>query len=418
MARFVLVLLLLAANASNALAVTPGNNWLDSYSVGNQCYCISTFDHDAGSIVVETPAGPRTTRQICEAIGPGPGVGSNPIYNDLQCGNGPPNNAPDEVLCPGRVDMGADGCFVIGPTWNLEQYFPADEVVGTDTGADTGAGTDTTGNIDVDVGNNAEEGNNANVAAVDPVPDVETTPDPNPGAEAQAIQLVPMAGDRLVFASAYSSKDDRWVLIDSQWIAQLEAISNSTEIHLNSSNSAGYLKVLPDLKVADSDPITADSVWDNTGAGPQLHYDIELDLAGRYQVFARMYSSGPYDDSMAVAIDGQWSANNAVLQTCGIRNAWTWSDCPDTTPAYLEVVGAGVHTLQFSALEDGVEFDQFVLRRIDDESLPALAQAVSVGSGIGFGAGALDVVFMMIGLLLLIRHLNNATAAISVANKR
>lgn len=33
---------------------------------------------------------------------------------------GPPNTAKDEHTCPGRVDLGFDGCGQIGPKWNFE----------------------------------------------------------------------------------------------------------------------------------------------------------------------------------------------------------------------------------------------------------------------------------------------------------
>jgi len=96
----------------------------DSYSVGNRCYCFSTFDHDIGNVVVEgTPLGEGTTiREICDFLGTGPGSWGRPLYNDIQCGNGPPNKDPlrDEITCPGRVEYGAKGCGHIGPKWNFE----------------------------------------------------------------------------------------------------------------------------------------------------------------------------------------------------------------------------------------------------------------------------------------------------------
>ena len=63
--------------------------------------------------------GRMTVREVCDMLGDGPGVGNNPVYNDVQCGNGPANNAGDEDDCPGRVDMGRDGCGQIGPKWNF-----------------------------------------------------------------------------------------------------------------------------------------------------------------------------------------------------------------------------------------------------------------------------------------------------------
>jgi hypothetical protein len=97
----------------------PGAGWADSYSIGSACFCESTFDHGIGEVVVETPVGPRTVREVCAAIGPGPGSAGRPLYNDVQCGNGPANDAGDETDCPGRVDIGRQGCGHIGPRWDL-----------------------------------------------------------------------------------------------------------------------------------------------------------------------------------------------------------------------------------------------------------------------------------------------------------
>ncbi len=97
----------------------PGGGWSDSYSIGAECYCESTFDHAIGDIEVDTPFGARTVRQVCDALGPGPGSDGRPVYNDIQCGNGPANDAGDEDDCPGRVDIGREGCGHIGPRWQL-----------------------------------------------------------------------------------------------------------------------------------------------------------------------------------------------------------------------------------------------------------------------------------------------------------
>lgn len=96
-----------------------GEGWKDSYSVGDRCYCDTTGDHDVYSLVVDTPLGNITTETACGIIGPGPGSNGRPIYNDIQCGNGPANDAGDEDYCPGRVDIGKEGCTHIGPKWNF-----------------------------------------------------------------------------------------------------------------------------------------------------------------------------------------------------------------------------------------------------------------------------------------------------------
>jgi len=107
----------------DAVQGSPGGiSWADSYSVDGRCYCASTFDHAIGEVMVDTPAGPRTVLEVCEAIGPGPGIEGNPVYNDIQCGNGPANDAGDEDWCPGRVDQGEMGCCTAGPEWDLSAF--------------------------------------------------------------------------------------------------------------------------------------------------------------------------------------------------------------------------------------------------------------------------------------------------------
>lgn len=108
-------------NAPGRSDVNP-DTWTDSYSVGNSCYCHTTFDHGIGTVVVDTPLGSMTVRQVCDVLGSGPGATGRPLYNDIQCGNGPANSAGDEGDCPGRTDWGQNGCKYIGPKWNFAPF--------------------------------------------------------------------------------------------------------------------------------------------------------------------------------------------------------------------------------------------------------------------------------------------------------
>ncbi len=106
----------------------PRPGWKDSYAVGGKCYCDSNgYDHNLDTKSAQTPIGLKNVVEICEDIkrvlGTGPEDGRIP-YNDIQCGNGPPNDAADEVGCPGRVDIGPEGCDQIGPKWALELVYP------------------------------------------------------------------------------------------------------------------------------------------------------------------------------------------------------------------------------------------------------------------------------------------------------
>ncbi len=122
-----LILALTLPFLAQAQEWNPRPGWKDSYAVGGVCYCDSNgYDHGLDTKVADTPIGPQNVVDICEAIervmGSGPTEGRIP-YNDIQCGNGPPNDAADEVGCPGRVDIGPAGCNQIGPRWDLETVY-------------------------------------------------------------------------------------------------------------------------------------------------------------------------------------------------------------------------------------------------------------------------------------------------------
>lgn len=102
----------------------PRPGWADSYSADGSCHMQTTFDHGIGDVEVETPQGTMTISELYELLGPGPDSTGHPLYNDIQCGNGPPhpgNNGGDESTCPGLVEYDSDGCGQIGPLWDLSE---------------------------------------------------------------------------------------------------------------------------------------------------------------------------------------------------------------------------------------------------------------------------------------------------------
>ena len=112
------------------ILVVPGRSdvsaisWADSYSINGNCYCdgVTSYDHDIGAILVDTPLGVLSVKDVCVLLGKGPGKEGRPLYNDVQCGNGPPNDAGDEDDCPGRTEHGKEGCKYIGPKWNFAPF--------------------------------------------------------------------------------------------------------------------------------------------------------------------------------------------------------------------------------------------------------------------------------------------------------
>jgi F5/8 type C domain len=131
MQRNILITLSLALLAHGAAVQAqtwnPKPGWKDSYAVGGRCYCDSNgYDHNLDTKTASTPVGVKNVVTICEDIqrvlGSGPTSGRIP-YNDIQCGNGPANDAPDEAGCPGRVDIGSAGCNMLGPKWDLAAVY-------------------------------------------------------------------------------------------------------------------------------------------------------------------------------------------------------------------------------------------------------------------------------------------------------
>ncbi len=326
---------LLLAVATNAQAVEPRPTWLDSYSQDGQCYCISTFDHDARDLMIDTPQGEFSVVEVCDRIGPGPGVADNPIYNDLQCGNGPPNSAYDEVECPGRVDLGEAGCSIIGPTWNLDVWFPAPDVE----------------------------------PEPEPEPEAEVAPEPipEPGiASSEADSELTTAGSLRVSVEAEdaSTRDNLWVRVDSL-SADQGSNGDSDGHHANSASAGAYLELLPDERIYANDVSATGDAWQLPGAGPRADYLIDFPRAGEWEVHLRAYSTGPEDDRIHVGVDGNFGAT-LIIDLCNQRDEWVWSTCEQDDAPAIDVPSTGLHTVSLAGLDDGFELDRIVLAYRDD----------------------------------------------------
>lgn len=106
----------------------PAPNWKDSYQANGFCWCDTTFDHDLDnidSVSFVINGLKRNIRTICDELKLHPNyrafLNGDPIFNDIQCGNGPANTALDEKCCPGRTDLtpGSSGCQITGAGWDI-----------------------------------------------------------------------------------------------------------------------------------------------------------------------------------------------------------------------------------------------------------------------------------------------------------
>jgi len=178
----------------------------------------------------------------------------------------------------------------------------------------------------------------------------------------------------LLDATTFSSSDDRWQLIDD-----------------------AYLELLPDLRVNVSDPAGPASFWSRPEGAPQVHFAIDFDRPGRYDIFVRSRNLGPLEESGWVGIDGFWTGG--TFQTCSHRGEWNWSDCPQGQAPSVDVASSGVHTLMIAGRDDGFEFDRLFLRGPldrDEVGAPAAAGPVIVGGAVHpwLAAGVILMTFL------------------------
>ena len=148
-------MLTLLAIFSTAITVqsqqwNPRPGWKDSFEANGFCWCDSNLDHGIANKTVTINNTAYSVVDICDELKKHPNYrayqNGDPIYNDIQCGNGPFNDAPDEPGCPGRVDLGPEGCDQIGPKWDMAWLSSRPRFNG-DGGTDGGDGGDDLGEI-------------------------------------------------------------------------------------------------------------------------------------------------------------------------------------------------------------------------------------------------------------------------------
>ena len=140
--------------------------------------------------------------------------------------------------------------------------------------------------------------------------------------------------------------------------------------HALSAGGGAYIEILPDTRRTHDDPLVVGLNFSNTpGVVAVLSYEIHFSNPGRYYVWARSLYTGGEDNGVHVGLDGEWPASGQRMQWCLGRFSWYWSGSQRTAQEhcgvprriYLDVGGAGWHTVQFSMREDGFEMDRWLL---------------------------------------------------------
>ena len=168
---------------------------------------------------------------------------------------------------------------------------------------------------------------------------------------------------------ANDNKDDRWVLTEPTTPSQEQDPDGN---HSDTAAGNAYLELLPDIRVNNGDPFgPPTAIWGAAGTGPELNYEVDFPEAGRYFVHVRALSTGTEDNGIHVGIDDEWPSSGERMQWCTSGGGWQWSSrqrdsggagpCGVSHTIWIDVPTPGTHNVNFSAREDGFEFDRFML---------------------------------------------------------
>jgi hypothetical protein len=166
-------------------------------------------------------------------------------------------------------------------------------------------------------------------------------------------------------AENYTQKNTLWRVFSNRNQPNVKPDPDGS--HHSSASGQSYLELLPDTRVTHGDQLRSGSnFWSSGGQGPAISYSVNFPEAGRYIVWVKAYSTGTEDNGIHVGVNGRYPGSGERIQWCSGKNKWTWSSaqrasnnhCGKPRTIYLDIPFAGANTINFSAREDGFEFDQ------------------------------------------------------------
>lgn len=139
--------------------------------------------------------------------------------------------------------------------------------------------------------------------------------------------------------------------------------------HLDGASAGAYIEALPDTRRTHGDKlIKGENFSPEPGQMAILKYRIKFPKAGKYYVWARVFSTGTEDNGFHIGLNGEWPESGRRWQTV-VKRRWHW-ECKQRTvevhsgvpmQLYLEIPEAGEHEILVSMREDGCEIDRFIL---------------------------------------------------------
>jgi Gylcosyl hydrolase family 115 C-terminal domain len=150
---------------------------------------------------------------------------------------------------------------------------------------------------------------------------------------------------------------------------EIEVSPDGDPNHAKSASNGIYLEALPDTRRSHDDKLISGENFINVpGKMAVLSYKVHFNTAGRYYVWARIYSTTTEDNGLHVGLDGKWPESGQRMQWTA-KDHWAWGSKQRTEEVhiglpgilYLDVDKPGLHTITFSMREDGFEFDKWLM---------------------------------------------------------
>lgn len=179
------------------------------------------------------------------------------------------------------------------------------------------------------------------------------------------------------FATQHQTQLRRWFRFAKTSLQHPFADSDS--LHYSGASNGQYIELLPDTRTNHYEPLIVGENFSNTpGQLAVLSYPVWFVTPGTYYVWGRAYSTGSEDNGLHVGLNGTWPQSGRRMQWCEGKHHWTWSSAqrikdnhcgvPQTISLHIDT--PGLHTVNISMREDGVELDKLILTS-DSEFIPS-----------------------------------------------
>ncbi len=179
------------------------------------------------------------------------------------------------------------------------------------------------------------------------------------------------------FATQHQTQLRRWFRFAKTSLQH--SFADSDSLHYSGASNGQYIELLPDTRTNHYEPLIVGENFSNTpGQLAVLSYPVWFKTPGTYYVWGRAYSTGSEDNGLHVGLNGTWPQSGHRMQWCKGKHQWTWSSAQRTKDNHcgvpqtisLNIDTPGLHTVNISMREDGVELDKLILTS-DAEFIPS-----------------------------------------------